>query len=395
MGREADQEMLDRIEAFRHRSVTDVEDARTVTALGTHVAEHGNDPVDYVVGLFSRHDVVMLGERLPSTQSGELIADLVPALASAGVWNLGAEWLLSDDQAELDELVTAREFDESNAERCVLRWAMRSAMVPKLRVEVLRSAWEVNTHRDRDAPFFRVVGLDYDLDYDAVTDRADLHTPEAWAHLRDKGTAARHMATVIEHEFMRPRRRAAVSCSTTHALSHHRRRVHPVIDSYDADIEDGLVYGAGTHVFGWRADRIATVLIHQPFPGKIGGAAEVYPGDGLIDMVFARADSPKWPVGFDVTRSPFATLTTSSAHDPTPLGRLADGWIFLDPFHVLEPPAPMVDALAEDDVPWLRRRMLAGAHRRPDNDLGSLVDAVATSTAEVETVFKTVGVAGY
>ena len=395
MGREADEEVLARLEQFRRRSIVDVEDATTVTALSSFVADHGVDPIDYVVGLMSRHDVVMLGERHPSTQSGELLADLVPALAAAGVWNLGAEWLLSEDQAQLDAIVSADEFDEVAAQRCVLRWAMRSGVVPALRVEVLRSAWEVNARRDPNAPFFRVMGLDYDLDYDAVTDRADLHTPEAWPHLRDRGPAARHMATIIEHEFMRPRRRAVVSCSTDHAISHHRRPSHPVLDRYDVDCEDDLVYGAGAHVFGLRADRIATVLVHQALPGRIGGPAEVYPADGLIDMMFARADAPKWPVGFDVTRSPFAPLTTSSAHDPTTLGRLADGWIFLDPFHQLEAPEPLVDALSDEDVDWLRRRMLAGAHRRPDNDLETLVDVVNTETAGLETWFKTVGIAGY
>ncbi len=395
MGREADEDALRRLERFRQRSIVDVEDAARVTELSAFVADHGKDPIGYVVDLMSRHDVVMLGERHPSTQSGELLADLVPALASAGVWNVAAEWLLSEDQAQLDEIVSGDEFDEAAAQRCVLRWAMRSGVVPSLRVEVLRAAWEVNSHRDPNAPWFRVIGLDYDLDYDAVTDRADLHTPEAWPHLRDRGPAARHMATVIEHEFMRPRRRALVSCSTEHALTHHRRPLHPVHDRYDVDIEDDLVYGAGAHVFGWRADRVATVLVHQSLPGRLGGPAEVYPADGLIDMVFARADAPKWPVGFDITRGPFAALATSSAHDATTLGRLADGWIFLDPFHDLEAPVALADALGADDVDWLRRRMLAGSHRRPDNDLQTLVDVVNTATADLETWFKTIGIATY
>ena len=392
MNRDADTETLERLERFRQRSMLDAHDAALVSKLGHHIATTGSTPDAYIVQALTTHDVVFLGEDLPTEQSGQFIAGLIEHLAAAGVWHFGAEWLLHDDQAHLDAIVTAPEFDEIGALDAVVRWGMRHGLVPRSRVDVLRAAWEVNQHRDRDAPAFRILGLDYELYYDNVTDRADLTTPEAWPHLRTRGPAARFMAAVIDAEIMRPRHRAVVSCSTTNALTHHRRPHNPSRDRYDVERNDDHVLGTANHLFAQRADRVTTVLMHQPFPADPAtGADLVYAAGGLIDMAFARADGPKFPVGFDISLSPLAVLPNQLAHDAAPLGRLAHGWVFLDPLQRLDAPIQVSDQLESIDLADARRRMLHGAHRRPDNDIEQIRGVVDTAAGVIEMKLRSVG----
>jgi len=389
---DADLETLRRLQRFRKRSHLNPADNSRVSELSQHVGDHGQEPAEYIAALTALHDVVLIGEGMPTEQSGQFLVELVPVLAAAGVWNLGAEWLLHDDQDALDEITTDLNFDEARATELVLRWGMRYGIVPSSRVEVLRAAWATNRQRDQLAPPFRVLGLDYDLDYDNVTDRADLTEPEAWPHLRTRGPSARFMASVIDEQLLKPRRRAVISCSTGHAFTHHRRPYHVDNDRFDVELVGDRVLGAGNHLFAQRADRVATVLLHQPLDGCPGdGPDHVYAADGLVDMVFARHDGPKFPVGFDVSGSSFATLGTSCAHDDSPLGHLADGWIFLAPLQQMRAPEQLSSQLEQFDLAQLRRRMLQGSSRRPDNSIQDLRTAVDTSAAVIEMSLRAVG----
>ena len=302
----------------QHR--TDAENVSHTTLidnLDDHVANTGLEPTAYVARCFERHDIVFLGEFGRSQQGGQFLQSLVPALVDAGVWLLAVEWLLADDQNLIDELITAEDYDPVKAAMLVFRWGIRHAAVFTEYVDVLRAAWRANQRLDVNAPPFRVVGLDYELDYEAVTARADLLKPEAWPHLRHRGPAGRAMATVLQREVLATKGRALVVCATSHALTHHRRAVHPTRDRIDAEVVDGRVLGMGNHVYSWQADKVTTVLMHQPLQGAGCGADLVFCADGLLDMVFAGPNGPKYPVGFDITSGPFAPLDSRRSEEHT------------------------------------------------------------------------------
>lgn len=379
--------------AFRAVRHLEEPDASLLERLAEHVADNGVDPTAYIARCFDRHDLVFLGEFGRSRQGGRLLQDLVPALVDAGVWTLAVEWLLVEDQARLDQLVQADRYDQDLAADLVFRWGMRHATVFQEYVDVLEVAWRANRRRDADAPAFRVLALDADLDYDAVTDQADLLAPEAWPHLRSRGPAGRVMADRIQRELLGARRRALVACSTTHALTHHRRAAHPDFDQIDVDIVDGRVLGVGNHVYGWRADRVTTVLLHQPLPGRVDGGVDlVYGADGLIDLVFAQHDGPKYPVGFDVVSGPFASLDSRTAHDEPMLGGWTHGYVFLDPVTDMAAPTPCLGPVVDSSLVEARRRVLPGSLREDDVDVATLRDAIEMQARMSEMVWSTVGI---
>lgn len=392
MERAADQITLDRVQRFRETQHLQAPDSAQVGRLADHVADTGLEPRDYIRRCFDSHDIVFLGEFGRTSQGGRVLQDLVPALVDAGVWTLAVEWLLAEDQPLIDRLLSAPEYDPVLAATLVFHWGMRHAAVFQEYVDVLEVAWRANQRADRDAPPFRILALDYDLDYDSVTDRADLLQPEAWHHLRDKGSAGRYMADRVQRELLTPRRRALISCSTSHALTHHRRAAHPEFDRIDVDVVEGRVLGLGNHVYGWKADRVATVLLHQPLPGPAGyGADLVFGADGLVDLVFAQPDGPKYPVGFDVSTGPFSALPCKTAHDEPILGGWTHGYIFIDSVSDMTAPTPCFTTIDEQHLEEARRRVLPGTLRAHDVSVDEMRGAIETQATVAELVWRTVG----
>ncbi len=390
--RAADQVTLDRVQTFRTGRHLEPPDAGQLDRLAEHVADTGLEPSAYIARCFDRHDIVFLGEFGRSRQGGELLQELVPALVDAGVWTLAVEWLLAEDQPIIDGLLGADEYDPTLAAHLIFRWGIRHASIFQEYVDVLEAAWHANRRRDPAAPAFRVLGLDDDLDYDAVTDRADLLEPEAWPHLRSAGPAGRVMANRVQRELLGSRRRALIACSTTHALTHHRRAMHPEFDRIDVDVIDGRVLGLGNHVYGWRADRVMTVLLHQPLPGGVDGGTDlVFGADGLIDLVFALPDGPKYPIGFDIGSGPFAGLSSKTAHDEPVLGGWTNGYLFLDAVANMTSPTPCFTPIDEAHLEEARRRVLPGSLRADDIGVEELRDAVAMQARVAEIIWGTVG----
>ncbi|HEC09116.1 MAG TPA: hypothetical protein ENI86_06050 [Acidimicrobiales bacterium] len=388
----ADEQTLDAVDEFRRANHLGAVDHSLVGRLNQHVSDRAASPAEYISGCFGHHDLVFLGEFGPSLQGARFLTELIPHLMDAGVWNLGVDWLLADDQPLIDLLIGAPDFDPDLALNLVYRWGIRHLSINREHVEILRAAWAVNRRRDPGAPNFRVVGLDYDLAYDTVTDTADLLQPEAWTHLRDRGPLSRFMAMVINTEFVSRRARALIAVNTSHALTQYRRPVHPEADRIDTEIDNGRVLGAGNHVFGTMADRVKTVLLHQPLTGTPGMGPElVFPADGLIDLVFAAEDGPKFPVGFDVTGGPFAPLPSSTAHESPALGAWTGGYVFLGPMGAMNAATPAPEAIGEDNLAEARRRTLAGSMRAQTTTLGALHGAMAVQASVTELIWQTVG----
>ena len=388
----ADQLILDRVQKFRSDQFFDGPKQSLMGRLSDHVSDTGLDPTSYVARCFDRHDIVFLGEFGRSHQVGLLLQDLVPALVDAGVWILAVEWLLSDDQHLIDELMAGEDYDANLAHALVFRWGIRHASIFTEYIDVLEAAWEANQRLDANAPRFRVLGLDYELNYSAVTERADLLLPEAWPHLRDRGPAGRCMADVLKANLSASRQRALVLCSTSHALTHQRRAVHPCFDRIDVDIVDGRVIGMGNHLYAWRADRVFTVLLHQPLPGPVDhGADLVFGADGIVDMLFAQPDSPKYPIGFDISHGPFSSLPCRTAHDEPMLGGWTNGYVFLESVTKLTGPTPCFSLIDEDHLDEARRRVLPGSLRAAEIGVEEIKEAIECHAAFTEQVWSSVG----
>ncbi|MGY9074626.1 MAG: hypothetical protein ACKVHU_16960 [Acidimicrobiales bacterium] len=387
--------MATRTDSDTYRWVEDYREYRRLTPLDEQqvsdvvdvIGDVGREPAGYVADAFSQHDIIFLGHRTPSLQTGHFLQELIPVLHSKGVWAIGIEYACVDDQELLDALVRGPVFDEALARGALFRWGMRHHFAYCEYLDVLRAAWAVNQRRDPNAPAFRIVALDYDLDTDAVTETADLRSPYPWMHLRHRGSAGRHMANVIMREFIEPGHRALILCRTQHALTRLRRSPHATIDAFDFDLHDGKVVGAANHVYAAIADRAATILIHEALPADGYHGEFAFPGDGMLDAAFARNDGPKYPVAFDLNGNSLGQLQCSTAVDGGDLASWAHGWVFLESLDRVLAPTPLPNIVDDTNLADARRWALDGHLRRADVTAIDFNAAVSTSAAWTELIW--------
>lgn len=373
-------DQLERIGLYRQRRGLEPLTASEVALASELIREQGTDPVSYVCGLFERHQVVCLGWGVLSQRSGAFFGELIRALVDVGVSSVGVEFACADDQWLLDATVDADEFNSEAAAGAIIRWSLRHGYGFAELVDVLRAAWEVN----RAGGSMRLVGLEYDLCFDAVTDNADLTNSEAWPHLRHRGSAGRHMREVLEAEVLAGGDKALVLSRTPHALSRLRRRPHRLWDSFDAEVTPNGVVGAANHLYTTLADRVATVLIHQPLPAWGDWGDWALPADGWLDAVFAQLRAPGAPVGFALRGTDLATLPCTSAADGASLGDWADGWIYLEDDHQRQAPRPLLGAVDEPQLAQARRCSVDGWLRRADVSPADFDAAFAAAAVAAE-----------
>ncbi len=376
-------DQLERIGLFRRRRNLDALAAERVADASEMIRTASTDPVEFVCGLFERHQVVCIGWGVLSQRTGAFLGDVVRALGDIGVHSVGVEFACADDQWLLDAAVSAREFSDAAAAAAIIRWSLRHGYGFAELVDVVRAAFDVN----RAGGEMRLVGLEYDLCFDAVTDSADLTNAQAWPHLRHRGSAGRHMREVLEAEVLSDGRKALVLSRTPHALSRLRRRPHRLWDSFDAELTDSGVVGAANHLYTTLADRVATVLVHQPLPAWGDWGDWTLPADGWLDAAFGKLGAPAAPVGFGVRGTELATLPCASAADGPTLGDWADGWVYLESGYQRSAPRPLVGAVDESTLGEARRCSVDGWLRRAEVTPADFDAAFAAAAVEAELVW--------
>ena len=85
--------------------------------LAAWLADHGQTPTDYVVGLFAGHDVVFLGELHRVKHDVLLVQSLFRPLYQAGVRTFAMEFARREDQSRIDSLLAAPEWTRDSRAR--------------------------------------------------------------------------------------------------------------------------------------------------------------------------------------------------------------------------------------------------------------------------------------
>lgn len=293
--------------------------------------DHARAPVDYVVGLFEERDVVFLGEYHRILHDVLLVQSLLDPLYRAGVHVLVTEFGDHRDQALIDSLVDASEWDEALARRIVFRqypwWGYQEY------VDVYRAAWELNASRPTGAPPFRVLGMN----------NQDVMSSEStWAEVI--------LAEVEKGE------KVLVHCGIHHAFTRYRQPI--VTDGEFRGLGGGR---AGNFVYESIGGRAATVFLHAPWPGPAGYDGEgTHPADGIIDALTLEREGGPRPVGFDVADTPFGILRIENTvyHHGYPefvLEDFCDGWIYTKPISEYEGVTPIDGWIDEDNLEEVRR----------------------------------------
>ena len=295
--------------------------------LTTYLGTHGMSPGDYVVSKFRDHDIVLLGERHFIKHDVEFVQSLLPFLYKNGIRNLGIEFGCHELQAKVDALVTADTYDEGLARWLMFQWASYWPYAEYL--GLYRKAWELNRSLPEGAPKFRIVGLDYKVRWNLVTETMPL---ERWKVVFFKGPRDEHLALTIIDEFVKKKKKALVYMGQYHAFTRYY--------APDYDFEKKKVIrmrddGAGNIVWRKIKGRAFNICLHYPWPTIAGDRTYDYPVDGVVDRIMK--DSGTIRAGFDVAGSPFGRLgdegtVYTAGRKGFTFGDFCDGYLFLKPF---------------------------------------------------------------
>jgi hypothetical protein len=196
-------------------------------------------------------------------------------------------------------------------------------------MDLYRKAWELNRSLPEGAPKFRIVGLDYRIRWDLVTE--DM-TPGRWKAVFFEGPRDEHMARTIIDEFVKKKKKALIYLGQFHAFT----RYHA--PDYDFEKKRVTVMrddGAGNIVWRKIKRRAFNICLHYPWTTVSGAKTYDYPVDGVVDRVMK--DSGTLRAGFDVAGSPFGRLGDEGAvyaagRKGFSFGDFCDGYVFLKPF---------------------------------------------------------------
>jgi hypothetical protein len=328
--------------------------------LADHLARHGLPPEDYLLDKLRDHDVVILGEFHRVRQEVELIQRMIGRMDEAGFRFLCTEFGRREDQARIDRLITAPEWDEALARSIgfdqFVFWGYREYL------DVYRAAWRVNRDHAADRPPFRILGMNDSPDWSHVRTPEDRDDPAVMRRVW-RGGGEKHWARVVLDSVVARGEKALVYCGYNHAMSRYRQPV--------ADAEGNLLrYNedrVGRYLHEALGDRVMTVFTHFPWPAP-GYRGWVLAADGCIDALMGQAAPPAYPVGFDVPGTPFASLpgTTSfwaTGYEDFRLETLVDGYVFLAPLGELEGVEPIEGWFNEENLETARRQSPNPDHR--------------------------------
>ncbi len=308
-------------------------------------------PEDYVLSAFERHDVVLLGEFFKIRQNVQLVHDLVPRLYAAGIRNLGIEYALSDDQAEIDSLVTAAAWDESRARAVTFHWLVTWGY--REYVDLYKAAWEVNHSRPAGARPFRIVGLNVRQNWEYLQTQKDLTDPAVVARIFAGGIPEAHMADVIDREFMRAGQKALVFCGTQHVFTRYRSQAY---EKNAAEMKLPEKRRMGNIVYSRVGSRVWSISLHAPWPDETQKSGLTYAADGAIDALIDALPPDKRSGGWDLADTPLGALPLgrspySEAGKTGTLANLFDGYIVQGPISGYAMVTPIRDFVSAAAAP--------------------------------------------
>jgi hypothetical protein len=287
-------------------------------------------PQDYVIASLQQHDIVFLGEFYKISQNAALVKDLVPRLYAAGIRNLGIEYALSDDQKDIDALVTAPTWNEAGARAIIFDWVVTWGYQEY--VDLFKAAWQVNSTRPAGAAPFRIVGLNVRQDWSVLTTEKDLSDPTVVARMYAKGVPDAHMAEVIQKEFLQKGLKALIYTGTQHAFT----RYHSVeYEKNAASMKLPEIRRAGNIVAAAAPGRVYTIALHAPWPDTSQKSGLGYPVGGSIDSLIDALPDGKKSGGWDLAGTPMGRLSIAGSSYASPaattLADLFDGYIVQGP----------------------------------------------------------------
>lgn len=288
-----------------------------------YLRSNWESPENYIIGKFRYFDIVFLGEAHHIKHDLELVHSLIPLLYKNGVYNLGIEFGCYEYQDKVDALITAESYDEDLARWLLFKWS--SFWPYKEYMDLYRAVWELNKSIPDDAPKFRIVNLDYRVNFTLITEDAPARRLKKVFH---KGERDAHMANVIFKEIVKKDQKALIFAGQEHAAT---RFYHP---RYDFEKKKFLHFnkrGMGNLVRRKMPDRVFNICLHYPWPSLNSLTEFNLPVGGAIDAAMKEFEDKR--VGFDVKNNPYGQLQDdktyySAGRTRFRLADFCDGYVF-------------------------------------------------------------------
>jgi hypothetical protein len=321
-----------------------------VTPLLEFAQSRWRSPEDYVISSFAQHDIVMLGELYKVKQNVELVIGLIPRLYAAGIRNLGIEFALSDDQAQIDALVTAPAWDESKARVVTFDWIVTWGYQEYL--DLFKAAWKVNQGRPKGAAPFRIVGLSVRQNWELLQKDRDASDPKIVAAIYGNGLPEPHFAGVIDTEFTKKGQKALVYCGTQHIFTRYHSKAY---EKNARDMKLAEIRRAGNIIYDRMGLKVWSIALHAPWPDPSQKIGLGYPAGGSIDALIDALPVEKKSAGWDIEGTPLGALSikNSTYADGAATGTLADlfdGYIVQGPLAQYATVTPVKDFIAPSSV---------------------------------------------
>lgn len=287
-------------------------------------------PQQYLMGKFIDHDVILLAEDHAIRDNLEFVMELIPELYQAGIYNLAMEFGASENQHVLDSLLNAPEYDASLARDIMffynVGWAYREY------TDIYHEVWKLNSRIPAGAPRFRIINMSYRYDWSGY--HGEVRTPENMRKVFHKGPPDMYRANIIEKEVIDKGQKVLVLTGTVHAFTKYKVPEFSATSDDFCDYDDRML---GHRLYKKYPEKVATIILHQPFPAKPNSDSWLLnPAGGALEEKIKEAGNQ--PMGFDLDDA-FWNLPDSSMYSTCypgfTLGQLADGYIFLKPLEAL------------------------------------------------------------
>lgn len=298
---------------------------------------HAKPAQDYVVDLFTRHQVVIVGEAHNVREHKDFIIELIPRLYhEAGVRCIGWEFSRHTDNERLAQILAAPEYDRELALQFA-RDQLAHEWNSKEHWDIIEAVWGLNKSLAPGQEKLRFVGLDMELDLAefCIAEKTLPHDSPGFQGLlgqvlkRDKV-----MAEQVEKEIIQRGQKGLVFVGRCHDFTHYE---FPPEINYGREIMGNLLYKK-------YGDRVFQVW------------------EGGNDFLPAIEEVMKFRgyehIGFDLYASPFGNLLTPpwwSDAARVPLRKVARGYVYLGPRTRLHRNTPIEGFVTEEMFTRYRR----------------------------------------
>jgi hypothetical protein len=325
-------------------------DKAQVSTLLAWAQDNWRSPQDYVLSAVAGHDIVFLGEFFKIRQNVQLVSDLIPQLYAAGVRNLGIEFALSDDQKEIDALVSAPNWDESRARAVtfdfLVTWGYREYL------ELYKAAWQINHGLPVGAKHFRVVGLNVRQHWENLKTDRDINDPKVVARIFSDGVPDAHMAEVIDREFIQKGEKALVYCGTQHIFTRYRSSEY---EKNAAEMKLAETRRAGNIVYAKIGARAFCISLHAPWPDRAQRGRLAWPAGGAVDALIAALPPDRRSGGWNTAGNPLGALAVTGSDyaigaTGLTLAGLFDGYVVQGPVSAYAAVTPIPDFVRPQDA---------------------------------------------